>query len=649
MHPEHISSTSNGVSASIARPGSPGVDALADLAALLADPSTRAWALSALPGGRDNEAVKRASGAAPDLFRESDSSWAIVVQPAPTLMVFDLDDCADITLPALCDAADDASTTVVAIVDSGRSNCRHLWLAPPTSHAREYILHTARWLRTQHSLSPSALDERSGKTIRLPGSAPLKDSGARARVVDADGNEVPISVAVAAARDALCGRPLDQIAQASLTYKAKSAREWPRMKRAYPRSATKPEATTPLSFPVDAPLGRPVVETPRAWRRRTVIDSQGWATLNDADSDDRSAAATAGAWILFRHGIRSFARARWWYEHLPCFDKFRHRDETKASRESTTNQWESCRQHWNTVRDRGINHRLPMTKADEAIIAAARAEANSWSEPLLQAAALVVIDRRFATGHGLTDRPIARRDLQLWLHLSDGTATTVLARLREIGFLKVAGGHTPQGEGARSAATYDLHTSFTPVDSAHDVTNHTATLTHPLWGSLGHTPRLAWETLSTSPTALSTRELSTLTGLAPGDHKSGLLHILRVLRSLGAVESTGTGRWTRWMAGSAASLDAAAIASGASARAQEIAARINAERSAWHAETREEAGRAVRGLEILRSRLHHADAVGSPRRPHFVARSGGAGRRPRGTRRTNDASFEGRAVFDRGS
>lgn len=182
-------------------------------------------------------------------------------------------------------------------------------------------------------------------------------------------------------------------------------------------------------------MARPCVEQPRAWRRRTAITAAEWAVLNDATSDDRSAAATAAAWVLFRHGIRSFALARWWYENLPAFDKFRHRDETKSTADKAANQWSRHRVSTEGD-DQGPRSQPPAPPApeDERALAAARADARSLDGPLIQAAALVIIEHRFATGHGLTDRPIARRDLQRWLHLADGTAAIVMRRLVDAGF-----------------------------------------------------------------------------------------------------------------------------------------------------------------------------------------------------------------------
>lgn len=623
-HPRDFSST-NGATASSARPDPSGVDALADLAALLADPAGKAWALSAVPGGLDNEAVKRDSGLASDLLRTADPTWAVVVRPAPELLVLDLDECADLVLPGLCASADEAATPIVAIVASGRPNSRHLWLAPPTTSARSKIIADARWLRETHHLSPSAVDDRSGTTIRVPGSAPLKASGGWAAVVDLDGREVIPTQALQAARTAIDSVQLPNLLRAlnlpstPLPAQPKAHRPWPRpARKTSPRESvgTRFQQTPPLPLP-GVEMARPCVEQPRAWRRRTAITAAEWAVLNDATSDDRSAAATAAAWVLFRHGIRSFALARWWYENLPAFDKFRHRDETKSTADKAANQWSSSRQHWETIRDRGVNHRLPLPPEDERALAAARADARSLDGPLIQAAALVIIEHRFATGHGLTDRPIARRDLQRWLHLADGTAAIVMRRLVDAGFITVAVMHDPRS-GARQATTYNLSQRSTPVDYAHDVTTsrELTLLMHPLWGTLGHHARLAWTHLSTSPTPLSTRDLATLLDLPLGDHKSGTLHLLRQLSALGAIQAQGSGRWRRWStSGDPRLLDTAAEASGAAERARELDARINAERAAYHAETRSEASRAVRGLSVLRSRLHHADAIGSTTRP----------------------------------
>lgn len=591
---------------------------------MLADPASKAWALSAVPGGLDNEAVKRDSGIASDLLRVADPTWAVVVRPAPELLVLDLDECADLVLPELCASAGEAATPIVAIVASGRPDSRHLWLAPPTAAARAKIIADARWLRETHHLSPSAVDDRSGSTIRVPGSAPLKASGDWAAVVDLDGRKVTPAQALQSARTAIDSVQLPNLLRAfdlpsrPLPAPPTAHRSWPRPRKTSPRESvgTRLQQSPPLPLP-GVEMARPCVEQPRAWRRRTAITAAEWAVLNDAASEDRSAAATAAAWVLFRHGIRSFALARWWYENLPAFDKFRHRDEKKSTADNAPNQWSSSRQHWETIRDRGVNHRLPLPPDDEQALAAARADARSLDGPLIQAAALVIIEHRFATGHGLTDRPIARRDLQRWLHLADGTAAIVMRRLVDAGFVTIAVAHDPQS-GARQATTYNLSRRPTPVEYAHDVTTPTelALLTHPLWGQLGHHARLAWTHLSASPSPLSTRDLATLLGLPTGDHQSGTLHLLRQLSALGAIQAQGSGRWRRWSSsGDTRLLDAAAEASGAAERARELDARINAERAAYHAETRSEASRAVRGLNVLRSRLHHADAIGSTTRP----------------------------------
>lgn len=602
---------------------------LAELAELLADPGARAWTLA--PTGAANEAVKVDSGLAGDLARRAGldgppPAWAVVARPRPDVVALDVDGYADLVLPELLHAAAETSTTVLARVASGRPNCAHLWLAPATAHGRAELLRTAAAIAEQHQLPAGAIDDRTGKAIRLPGSASLKPGVDRARLVDVDtGAPVAISHVLATVRSAL----------PSHTPPASPARTTKGRKR---RRRPPVEPTLPFDHSTTEPL---ITEAPRAWRRRIPLSAEEWAVLTDTRTKDRSAAATAAAWVLWRHGIRSASAALWWYQRCPAFTKFCERDE-----QATTRDWAACRRHWSAIATRARAHRPEAPDQEQKAIAAAREAVARWGDADLQAAALVIINR-FDDGHGTTDRPIARRDLQLELHLSDGVATARLAALVEAGLLTVSApwsASTP-----REATRYTLRIPQEGTyrgESAHDVTSPLSLLRHPLWGTLGHTARRLWEHLHTTPGPHTTRSLAHALQLPPGDRSHGLARVLHTLTTAGLVLPHGRGRGRSWALVAEASLDAAAERCGALDRARELAARIHAERACWHAESHAETRRARAGLSTLLGRLRHHDAYPTRRpstaRPPTPLRTALPRRRPpthaRPAQHTRDAS-----------
>lgn len=588
----------------------PPADALVELAALLADPSVRAWALA--PTGQDNGAVQVGSGQPDALARRAnlasgDAVWAVVVRPSPDVLAIDLDGCAELVLPALLRAAEDTSTTVLACVASGRPDCAHLWLAPATRHGRDALCCAARTLAELHDLPTGAIDDRSGKTIRLPGSVSLKPGGQRAHLIDPETGDPVDSTDVLALARATLPRP--------------SVRRTPKPRR-------KPIPPAPLPIEVDTST-QLVTDAPRAWRHRTPFTTEEWAVLTDTRTRDRSAAATAAAWVLWRHGIRSGSAALWWYQRVEAFDKFRHRDDNSRS-DGATGEWSACRRHWNSIAARARTYRPDAPADDLQVIARARTAVAHWTDADLHAAALVVIDR-IDDGYGITNRPIARRDLQLALHLSDGVASARLASLVQAGLLVVT---TPWSASApREATRFTLRVPSTcQGDSAHDVTSPALALRHCLWGSLGHAARRTWLLLRTTPAPLPTRTLAGLLRLPVGDRSHGTLRLLHALADAGLAHPQGHGRGRRWTLAPGASLDAAAEHTGAHLRARELAARIHAERGCWHAESHSESRRSHRGLLSLRRRLHHPDALGRtpgrqpagsgarPARAHHAAR-----------------------------
>lgn len=585
---------------------------LAELADLLADPAVRAWALA--PNQGDNQAIQVGSGTAGQLVRRArlgtDAAvWAIVAPPRPELVALDIDECADLVLPEIRQAAAETATDIVAAVASGRPDCLHLWCVPATQHGRDELLRQIAGIRRHHDLPAGAIDHRDGKAIRLPGSASLKPTGRSAQLIELDtGAPIEVRTVLYAVRSAL---PQQASAAAAKT---------PQRRRPAP-------TTAPLPLEGEG-VTRLVTEAPRAWRPRRPFTPDDWSVLNDDTSRDRSAAATAAAWVLWRHGIRSSAAALWWYQRVSAFDKFRQRDE-EARVAGRSSDWLACSQHWSAIVRRARGYRPDSSAADRQLLDAAREEIQWWDNAELQATAAVVIDR-FDDGYGLTDRPLARRDLQLELHLSDGVATSRLDALVRRGLLV----RTAQWSASapREAARYSLKVPAATYrgESAHDVTSPAVPLRHALWGVLPQAARRALVTLLSHPPTPA-RTMATLLGLPLGDATHGVRHLLRLLESAGLAQRTGTGRGTTWSAASSPDLDAAATLTGAATRARELAARICGERACWHAESHAEATRSHHGLEALRRRITHIDVRGRrprPPRPTRPRRSTLHSRRP---------------------
>lgn len=565
----------------------------AELFRILLDPGVIAYALA--PTGRANEPVKVNSGDAVDLMVEAERAgagraiWAVVAPLRADLLVLDIDECADEVWPTIRDVAADVGAGIAHCAMSGRPNCLHVALTVPTRLAHARLIEVIAELRSHHGPYLSvgaAIDVRGRKPIRLPGSASLKGH-AHCTVVD----EYTLAeiTAIAAAK-----RAADAVA-------------------AIPTSPAVDSGTVEPSLPLsdeDIESHGLQWESPRAWRARQRMSPADWRLLNATNPADRSLAATEAAWLLWRHGVRSFAAARWWYERMPAFAKFRDRDvdsHRKAGGRGPM-RWESCRRHWESVVRRARSHRPAIPAVEQAVINAALEEISWWPEADLSAAAAVIIHQRYRDGHGITARPVARRDLSTWLHLSDGTATRTLQELVRRGLLVLAG-RWPESN-PRHANLYSLAIPARIYRGkvAHDVTSPTVpTLTHPLWAQVGHHCRRVWTLLTTLPSPTTSRIASEL-GLAPGDQTYGALRALHQLGELGLVQRIGRGRGTRW-ALAELSPDDAAASCGALDRARQISARVVAERRCWHAESRSEQASSKRGLEVLRTRLTHADAL----------------------------------------
>jgi len=82
--------------------------ALAELASLLAAPTVRAWALARTDGA--NQAIQVGSGDASQVVRRArlgtDAAvWAVVAQPRAELIALDIDECAELVVPEIRQAA----------------------------------------------------------------------------------------------------------------------------------------------------------------------------------------------------------------------------------------------------------------------------------------------------------------------------------------------------------------------------------------------------------------------------------------------------------------------------------------------------------------------------------------------------------------
>lgn len=561
-------------------------------------PGTVAYALA--PTGRSNEPVKVGAGNASELITEAEKAgagravWAVVAPLRPDLLVVDLDECADVMWPAIRDAAEDYGAAVAHVAASGRPNCLHVALAP-TPAARIELVHTiARTFEFHRPALPAsaAADIRGRKPIRLPGSCSLKGA---APCVSVDTDTLRPITAVAAARraaDAVQQTP-PRVSDVNTVATGNRAFVSPSLESAESDSALQTEA-------------------PRAWRARQRLSAEDWSVLNNASTHDRSLAATEGAWRLWQHGIRSFAAARWWYERMPCFGKFRERDleahEQRGGRGPM--RWEACGRHWSSIVRRARAHQPTIPAQDQAVIDAALSEVSRWNDYELAATAEALIHERFANGHGIHARPVARRDLSMLMHFTDGTATRVLRELQRRQLLQLVEQWPASNPRHANLYTLSIPSPIYRGKPAHDVTSplRSPSLLHPLWACLGHTERALWTALSSSSPQQSTSSLATRLGLPRGDHSYGVLRALHRLAELGLVSRIGRGRGTSWTLNSAVTLDAAAEAIGAADRSEQLHARVIAERRCWHSETRSEQARSRRGLAVLRARLTHADA-----------------------------------------
>ena len=571
----------------------------AELYRLLLAPATEGYALRAVPG---QAPVREASGDPAELIAQAEHAgagkavWAIVAPLRPDLLVIDLDHCADLVLRPILDSVDDAAGQVAYLAASGSEDSVHVSIACPTGASRAYLLDRIRAIRAAERLSPTTLDIRTAtQFLRLPGSAPLKADGGWCYPIDETGQRMTAPAATRRAHRAVLELPTTlvglpaitaadrtrpPVASAVSSTSAAAAGDTGSKSRTSPAQVDEDVDVDAWSTSIDA------LEQPCAWRPRKPFTPRQWAILHHTPTEGhRSHAATAAAWVLWQYGIRSWQRAAGWYRSSPAFVKFAQRDD-------------GGRAHWETIKARATAHR-PADPAGDDLIRTVLTEISCWDDADLVAAAVACITHRFSDGHGVDGRPIAWRDLALWLNISHTAAGRRIHGLIDRGLLHITAPHD-RATAPQAATCYSLRTppERYRTDLHHDVTEGGAkkapAILHPVWGTLTHTAYWLWSHLSPT-TSLPTAALAQATGLPAGTTTHGALRLLHTLEKYGLATREGQGRATRWLRGSQ-SLTAAATTCGADTHHHELHTIITGERAAWHAPT-------VRKSKSLHARL----------------------------------------------
>lgn len=525
------------------------------------------------------------------------AAHAVVGRIRPDLLTVDLDGCADVIASGVLDAAETVNAPLVHLAASGSDDSVHIVLAPPTPWARTHLTSMIDELRVWAGYDTRAVDVLTpARYLRLPGAASLKPTGDFCRPIGLDGTPLSAAAAAARARSALSEVTASTAAPDVVT----TGHTRPRSKNG---AAVETTDRVVRTLAQDA---APVVVTdvaPRAWRRRKRFTYADWQLLmSHPPVGVRSDRATEAAWLLWQSGIRDWTMARWYYRNCPVFEKF-------AARESTAPG--SSRAHWESIASRARAHRPPMTGTEHAVIGRVREHLCTWTDrPAHAIAMLAVLEHRFTDGHGLTDRPIAVRDLMSWLNIASiGTAKRLLDDLVEQRALTIS---TPYAQTApREASRYSLvdpEAGSSQSHSEHDVTilgtplpltpPHGEPLS-PLWGLLGAGCWRVYAHLLGTSEPLVTTELASAVGLPVGTRRFGCLRLLDALVDAQLVKRTGRGRTTRWTAIAGGAVRRAEEATGALERLKAVRTRINAERASWHAETRTEHTKAERVLRRI--------------------------------------------------
>ncbi|WP_428849493.1 hypothetical protein [Rhodococcus sp. KRD197] len=525
------------------------------------------------------------------------AAHAVVGRIRPDLLTVDLDGCADVIASGVLDAAETVNAPLVHLAASGSHDSVHIVLAPPTDWARTHLTSMIDELRVWAGYDTRAVDVLTpARYLRLPGAASLKPTGDVCRPIALDGTPLSALDAAARARNAL----------SEVAASPAAAPQFAATGHGRSRPAKTTVSTTDRIVRTLAQDAAPVVVTdvaPRAWRRRKRFSYADWQLLMSHPAVGvRSDRATEAAWLLWRSGIRDWTMARWYYRNCPVFEKF-------AVRESATPG--SSRAHWESIASRARAHRPPLSDTDSAVIGRVREHLCTWTDRPAQAIAmLAVLEHRFTDGHGLTDRPIAVRDLMSWLNVASiGTAKRLLDDLVEQRALVIS---IPYAQTApREASRYSLvdpQVVLSQSHSEHDVTILGTPLpltpTHgeplsPLWGLLGAGCWQVYSHLLGSSEPVVSTELASAVGLPVGTRRSGCLRLLDALVNAQLVKRTGRGRATRWIAVAGDAVRRAEEATGALERLKAVRTRINAERASWHAETQTEHSKAQRVLRRI--------------------------------------------------
>ena len=527
---------------------------------------------------------------------QGQAAHAVVGRIRPDLLTIDLDGCADVIASGVLHAAETVNAPLVHLAASGSDDSVHIVLAPPTPWARAHLITMIDELRIWAGYDSRAVDILTpARYLRLPGAASLKPAGDFCRPIAVDGT--PLSAADAAER---ARSALSEIAPATaeLTIAAGG--------HTRSRPTKKAEITTERVVRTLAQDVSSIVVTdvaPRAWRRRKRFSYADWQLfMSHPPVGVRSDRATEAAWLLWQSGIRDWTMARWYYRNCPVFEKFGVREGTAPG---------STRAHWESIASRARAHRPPMNGDEQAVIDRVRDHLCTWTDRPAQAIAmLAVLEHRFTDGHGLSDRPIAVRDLMSWLNIASiGTAKRLLDDLVEQRALTLS---VPYAQRApREASRYSLVDPESLAKrsySEHDVTILGASVpltpTHgnplsPLWGVLGAGCWQVYTHLLRSAEPLASNNLASAVGTPVGTRRFGCLRLLGALADAQLVQRTGRGRATRWIAVAGDAVRRAEEATGALDRLKALRTRINAERAAWHAETRTEYSKAQRVLRRI--------------------------------------------------
>lgn len=502
------------------------------------------------------------------------SPWAVIAPIRPEIQVVDVDRCADRVLQPLLDAADTVGASLAHLTESGTPNSVHVGVTLPSRAARREFARRVSEIRTWAGETQTTVDLRSRLDgLRLPGSAPLKPGGGVCWPTDTDGQRITAIAAYRRLAEALnqphvdAGEPL-------------------------PSPAVAPTVWDDID---DTDAGELAVVAPRAYRAPTRMTREQFKTLSVSPRQGRrSHAALAGAWVLWRLGVRSWRAAARYYAIYPCFEKWRERDaHARARGRNLEPGWVSwCQRHWQDIARRARAYRPATATLHEPGISEALAEVNQWDDPDLVAAAVAVVRHRFSDGYGLT-RPVGVRDLASWLGFSEETARRRLQGLAERGLLAVVKPHNRQ-TAPHEATVWALTTPAATYRSSvsHDVTSPPGLtlVLHPCWVALGQTARLVFSHLSATPSPAAA--LASQTGLPLGTRHHGLLRVLHTLRDQGLAARSGHGRATRWLIGPCGLDDAPAAAAGRAAR-ERVQSRVILDRDVWHARGRDVVSRAL--------------------------------------------------------